>query len=80
MNSSPEDKDSAIAACSCPATPDETIESPQCTVDELVQTAAPILFVKPKNGRVWCKHLVGFGHSHFCTCSPRMALYKDFGL
>jgi hypothetical protein len=79
MNNPAEERGSAIAACDCPRTQGEIFDSPKCAVDFTLGVGMTVLFVTAEK-YCWCKHLIGFGNTHFCNCANRLNLYKKYGL
>lgn len=72
-------KQLAIEACSCPSTTDSV--KPLCQAEQLLSgnTDYPLLFVRAPKG-LYCKHLLGFGNGHFCTCKERLELFKRYNI
>lgn len=75
-----DDLRSALAACACPTPPDEVLTAPRCAVLHCIGESSSLIEVRPESPWIGCKHLVAFGHGHFCTCTQRILLFKRYAL
>lgn len=76
--SDPDGERLAVAACSCPRRPDETLDKPKCAAAQLIGGSDRLLMLDPQRLFPGCPRFVYFGHSHFCACPARVRVYKTY--
>jgi len=75
MDELTDERKRAIESCSCPREAGETLLAPKCAA---LQYFPDTLFVD--GAQYSCKHLIGFGNGHLCSCANRKKLYITYKL